>query len=237
MKEILKNEEMLKHQFWKDTTPLGHLAQDYMKTLIAGDRHEAGRLILDAVEKGAAVRDIYLRVFQPAQLEVGRLWQANIISVAQEHFCTYVTQMVMSQMYPMIFSSKKNGKKLVATSVAGELHEIGIRMVADFFEMEGWDTYYLGASSPQESIVETVVERGADLLAVSATITFNLEAAMSLVRRVRADEACKSVKILVGGRLFNVAPDLWLQVGADGYAADAQQAIEVANRWLAEREI
>ena len=42
---------------------------------------------------------------------------------------------------------------MVATCIGGELHEIGIRMVADFFEMEGWDTYYLGANTPADAVV------------------------------------------------------------------------------------
>lgn len=69
-----------------------------------GERGVAGRLILNAVEQGTPVKDIYLWVFQPTQ------------------------------------------------------HEIGMRMVADFFEMEGWDTYYLGANTPTRSILQTIVD-------------------------------------------------------------------------------
>ncbi|MDZ7776615.1 MAG: hypothetical protein U5L09_13885 [Bacteroidales bacterium] len=54
----------------------------------------------------------------------------------------------MSQLYPYIFNSQRVGKSMVAATVGGELHEMGIRMVADFFEMEGWDTWYLGANAP-----------------------------------------------------------------------------------------
>ena len=59
---------------------------------------------------------------------------------------------------------------MVAACAASELHEIGVRMAADFFEMEGWDTFYLGANTPAESVIRTLVERKADVLAVSATI-------------------------------------------------------------------
>ena len=118
------------------------LAVSYLNTLLAGDSHLANQLILDAVRHGFGVKDIYLHVFQPCQQEIGRLWQMNRISVAQEHFCTVVTQTIMSQLYPYIFATEKNGRRLVATSVSGELHEIGMRMVADFLEMEGWTTYY-----------------------------------------------------------------------------------------------
>ena len=88
------------------------------------------------VEQGTPARDIYLQVFQPAQREVGRLGQTNRISVALEHYVTAATQPIMSQLYPRIFSPEKTGRRLIATCVGGELHEIGVRMVADFFEMD-----------------------------------------------------------------------------------------------------
>jgi MerR family transcriptional regulator, light-induced transcriptional regulator len=129
--------------FLKVDEPQYELAKKYLDTLIAGERQMASKVILDAVDEGIAIKEIYLNVFQKTQLEVGRLWQIGQISVAQEHFCTATTQMVISQLYPYILSSKKSGYSLVATCVGDGLHEVGMRMVADFFEMSGWDTYFL----------------------------------------------------------------------------------------------
>src|ERR1044072_7031396 len=168
--------------------PHAALASEYIEALLAGHRQEASRLVLEAVDNGVSVRDVYLHVFQRSQREVGRLWQLNRLSVAQEHYCTAATQLVMSQLYPRIFSSERNGHTLVATCVAGDLHEIGLRMVADFFEMEGWDTFYVGANAPTASVVQTVVERGADVLAVSATITSHVRALRELIAAVRGGE-------------------------------------------------
>lgn len=206
------------------------LATKFLKLLLNGERHVASRLILDAVESGVAVKDIYLHVFQPSQRELGRLWQLNQISVAQEHYCTAATQLIMAQLYPQIFRTEKNGRKIVATSIGGELHEIGVRIIADFFEMEGWDTYYLGANSPTAAIVQAIADRRADILAVSATMTFHIRAVESLIATVRASGDSNDVKVLVGGYPFNLEPELWKRVGADAYAADASQAIAVASR-------
>jgi len=208
------------------------LAQKYLDFLLQNNRRQASRLILDTVEKGVTVHDIYLKVFQPVQHEIGRLWQTNQISVAQEHFCTAATQMIMSQLYPYIFTSEKNGHKLIATCVGGELHEIGVRMVADFFEMDGWDTYYLGANTPAESIIQTIEAVKGDILAVSASMTFNINETRRLIDKVKDADPGKRVRVLVGGRPFNLAQDLWQSVNADGYAPDAQKAIQVAGMLL-----
>ncbi len=209
--------------------PLADLAEQYLALLLRGERHKASRVILEAVEAGTAVKDIYLDVFQRTQKEVGRLWQMNQVSVAQEHYCTAATQFIMSQLYPYIFSTARVGRCFVATCVGGELHEMGVRMVADFFEMDGWDTYYMGANTPTESILQTIAERQVDVLGISATMTFHVSIVADLIKRVRASEIGRDVKILVGGYPFNVAPELWHQIGADGSAYDAQQAVDLAN--------
>ena len=212
--------------------PLAALAHQYLSALLRGERHLASQLILDAVARDTPVRAVYLHVFQPALYEIGRLWQTNRISVAQEHYCTAATQLIMSQLYGKIFSSERNGHTLVATCVSGDLHEIGARMVTDFFEMEGWNTFYIGANAPTPSVVATVLERKADVLAISATITYHVTAVEELIAAVRRSPAGPSVKILVGGYPFNLAPDLWRKIGADGSAADAQGAIALATRLI-----
>lgn len=212
--------------------PLDALARRFLDALLAADRFSASQMILDAVRRGVSVADIYLHVFQRTQREIGRLWQTNRISVAQEHFCTAATQLVMSQLYPYIFTGERKERRIVVACVGGELHEIGARMVADFFEMKGWDSYFLGANTPPNSILRTVEERRADVLALSATMTFHVSQVTGMIRDLRTASTLPT-RVLVGGYPFNLAPDLWRKTGADGYAPDAESAIVEAGRVLA----
>lgn len=211
---------------------LARSAMRYVDLLLAGDRQQAGLLIHDLVLDGVSIHDIYLKIFQPAQREIGRMWQTNQISVAKEHYCTAATQMIMSQLYPHIFSAQRRGLSMVVTCVESELHEIGARMVADFFEMDGWDTYFLGANTPAKGIVRTLVERNARILAISATMSFHVEKVVELIQDVRNAGLDRKVKIIVGGYPFNLSPNLWKTVGADGYAIDAQQAVILAESFF-----
>jgi len=205
------------------------LARDYLAALLHGERHTASRLILTSVEEGTSVKDVYLFVFQRAQREIGRLWQSNEISVAQEHYCTACTQMIMSLLYPRIFSTERNGRRLVSTCVSGDLHEIGVRMVSDFFEMEGWDTFFLGANTPMSGTLQQVNDRKPHVLAISATMSYHVQPVADLIAATRA--AGNPPRILVGGAPFNAVAGLWKDVGADGYARDAAEAIVVAEDW------
>lgn len=210
--------------------PLAELAGDYLAALLAADRQSASRLILGAVGQGVSVRDIYLHVFQPSQHEVGRLWQANAATVAQEHFCTAATQLIMAQLYPYIFATAKTGRRLVATAVPGELHEIGLRMVTDLLELDGWDTHYLGANMPAEGVARFVAERQAHVVAISATLAAHVSQVADLISALRAGPRPFAAKIIVGGYPFNLVEGLWAQVGADGFARNAHEAGAVAAR-------
>lgn len=211
--------------------PLDTLSRQYLDLLLQPDRRAASEIILAAVQSGVHPRYIYTQVFERTQREIGRLWQTNQISVAQEHFCTAATQMIMSQLYPYIFSGERKNHRVVVACVGGELHEIGARMVADFFEMDGWDSYFLGANTPPGSVLQTVLDRQADILAISATMTFHVNKVTDIIHSVR-ENAALSTKILVGGYPFNLSTDLWRKVGADGYAIDADSAVKEAQRLL-----
>ena len=202
------------------------LARDYLDRLLRGDRREAGRLVLEEVEAGMDLKDVYLDVFQPVLWEVGRLWEINEITVAEEHYCTAATQLVMSQLYPHLFGGERSGLSMVATCVGGDLHEIGVRMVSDFFEMDGWDTLYLGANTPAEDIAMAVEKHGAHLLALSVTLDSHLDAAREALDAVDPLRQ-RGLKVLVGGAPFRTKPELWSEIGADGFGRDAREAVEV----------
>jgi methylmalonyl-CoA mutase cobalamin-binding domain/chain len=214
--------------YFDESSIQGKNASDYLKILLEGDRKKAINMINDLISKGISIKTLYLEIFQPVQKEIGRLWQRNKITVAQEHFATGITQMIISQLYPEIFNTKKNGKIIVAACVGNELHELGIRMVSDFLELSGFDTYYLGANTPASSIIKYIIEKKANILAISATMMVHLDGIKNIVELIRKSPA-KDVKILVGGYSFNLIPNLWKKIGADGYAKDADSAIEIAK--------
>jgi MerR family transcriptional regulator, light-induced transcriptional regulator len=222
--------------FITETNPLQNVAADYLNLLLNGERREASNLILNTVHTGVSVKEIYLNIFEPTQKETGRLWQMSQITVAQEHFITAATQMIMSQLYPFIFSSNNNKHKIIVACISGELHEIGARMVADLFEMDGWNSYYYGANTPQSSLISAIQHFKPDVLAISATMVFNLSSVSELISKVKSEALQHKMNILVGGYPFLLADKLWESIGADGFATDAIGAIQTANQLLAKGE-
>jgi MerR family transcriptional regulator, light-induced transcriptional regulator len=217
----LTNELPIAPSFLDPNSPLADLASNYFEALQVGDRRKASRILLDAASRGVAVSDIYLEVLQPTQYEIGRLWQKGEMSVAEEHFCSAVTRTVMSQLFPYLESPQVSRSVIVATAIGD--HDIGLRMLCDLLEEDGWTTYYLGGNMPTESVLKALADREAKLLAISVTMTFDLNELSELIQQVRACHP--DVEIVVGGYPFKVDENLWRSVGADGSASDARLAV------------
>lgn len=200
----------------------------YLAALRRGSRRDALAVVDDALAAGIPVRTLYLDVFQPAMHEIGRLWQENQITVADEHLATAITQLAMSRLYEELFGDRVDaGPLLVAACAEHERHELGLRMICDLLELEGWDTVFLGASVPVEDLVAMVTERRPAVVALSAAITPHLSRVREAVDAIRAALPEDSPVIAIGGRAFAADPELARRMGADLTARDA---VEVAER-------
>jgi methanogenic corrinoid protein MtbC1 len=213
---------------------IAKLATEYTNILLTGERAAAYTLITDALSNQVSIRDIYLNVFKPGLYEVGRMWQSGLITVAHEHFFTAATQFMMSEMYPQIHKNvKKNGGTAVAACVAGELHEVGLRMCADLLELAGWRTWYLGANMPAMSIIEITREKKAQLLILSMCLPINGPELRELIATVR-NQLGDTVKIIIGGYSISADPVYAASFGADAVAIDAGEITAIADRLLGE---
>ena len=209
--------------------PLIPLAENYLERLLAGDREGATELILENVREGVNVPGIYMEVFQPVLKEVGRLWSRREVEVAVEHFVSTVTESIMSQIIPLAPHSEPNGLTVIGMTVCGELHEIGIRMVTDFFKMNGWKAYYLGTGICSRDVVRAVERYQPDLLALSVTMDQHVNMLNYFIEGVRSAQVDKKLKIIAGGPPLRSNPKLVEQYGIDATAHDARSAVRVAS--------
>ena len=212
-----------------DTTAT--LLDRYLAAQLKGQRQEALRLLVEeGVGAGISVPDLQLKVISPAQREIGRLWQENRITVAQEHLATAISQLVMAQLYRHLPRDPPNGKRVTVACVEGELHEVGARIASDFLEMSGFDVEFLGANVPTDSLVRWVEDAHPDLLCLSATMSFHLPALQEAIERVRA--VAPALPIAVGGHAFEWARGLEDRLGVTFYGKDARALVAGACREL-----
>lgn len=233
----LSNVEFDYPSYLKKDNPYFELMQQYLEAATEGNKRRATELITNAVTSGVNIQDIYINVFQPVQYEVGRLWQMGKLTVAQEHYITALTQVIMSHLYQYIFNNNTTKKlyRFVGTCVSNEIHEMGIRMVADLLEENGWDTHYLGANLSVDEIIKLVDQLKPTVIGLSASTTINISSVELVIREITRHFGKDRAYIIVGGYPFNLVPDLWKSIGADGYSKDAREAVALCNRLMYRR--
>ncbi len=202
------------------------LMHTYLQTMLAGDRQLAHSLIIDAFHDGLSLRAIYLDVFQPALYEVGRLWERGAISVAQEHLATAITQGVLASIYAAVPVAPRKPQRAVVACLRGNYHEIGARMMADFLQSSGYDTLFLGANTPDDSLLELISQQRPEIIGLPSTMTSQVQGVQSTIMQIRGDFASFHPTILVGGMAFNAVDGLWKKVGADVWGRDAGEALD-----------
>ncbi|GJM24551.1 MAG: hypothetical protein DHS20C16_09660 [Phycisphaerae bacterium] len=205
----------------------------YLTAILESDRVAAESIVLATLDRGVSVPEIYENILAPAQVRLGQMWHRGEISVADEHFGSATTRAVMSQLRPRFKRSDTNGRLVVGTSTPGDLHEIGLQMVVDLFEMDGWSVVYLGANTPIADVIELLKRRKPNLLALSVSTALMLRDAGELIESVRADSDVAQTKLLIGGPPFKSVDGLWQELGADGCACSSTEAVKVGNTLVA----
>lgn len=172
----------------------------YFNNLIKGAKNECATIVDDMINSNVPVDTIYTQLFQHSLYQVGDYWEKNKISVATEHMATAITENLMIRLQPQLFTTERTGKKAVIACVANEYHQVGAKMIADIFEMNGWDGYFIGANTPTAELIRFLENQNPDLIGLSLSIFFNLPELKSTIAQIR--QRFPNMPILVGGQAF-----------------------------------
>ena len=209
----------------------GRLALNYLQDILDGNGAQASRRIVQAVEQGLSAEHAYIDVLLAAQKEIGRLWHASDVSVAEEHLVSMTTQKTMAIIAYVAPRAPENGATVVSACVAGNAHDIGARALSDLYYLSGWRSIFLGADVPVADLPTALNAYNAAVITLTATLTTQADQAAEAVRLIHA--GCeRPVKVLVGGALFDEAPELAQEIGADAYSADLREAVQLSATFL-----
>jgi MerR family transcriptional regulator, light-induced transcriptional regulator len=215
----------------------GDLAGYYLELALADGHDEAVDLVLAS---GLTPQDVLLHLLEPAQVELGRRWERDDVSVAQEHETTALTQRVMALLRGRRRRVAPNGRSVLTAAVGEELHSVGLEMVTDLLGLAGWSVEQAPGAVEHTTVVEQVARTRPDVVALSVTLLSHVVELRSVIEALKSDERTRHVPVVVGGRPFRRDPALAGLVGADAWAADGRGAVEACRRaveGLAERHV
>ena len=177
--------------------------QKYFNFLLKGKRKECTKIVQYLLNQDIDIQILYIDLFQKSLYEVGELWEYNKISVAKEHLVTAITEGLINLVYPKLFENETTfiNKSVVISCSANEFHQIGGKMVADVFELHGWDSHFLGANTPVNNMLEYIQDEKPDLVGLSVSVFFNMTSLKTGIEAVKSN--FPNMDIFVGGQAFN----------------------------------
>ena len=200
------------------------------EAIIRGLKTEAGKLAREALAEENELTLVEKHLI-PALDQVGEGYEAGKLFLPQLLSAAQAAQAVFEVIRTSIANKGgvpvKKGKLIVAT-VQGDIHDIGKNIVKTVLENYGYEVLDLGRDVPPEDIVKAVTEQNVGLVGLSALMTTTLPAMVETVRQLHT--LPDPPVTFVGGAV--VTPEFAQQMGADYYAKDARQSVEIARKVL-----
>lgn len=200
------------------------LYREFIPYLESGNKQRCVQIVLDwLTEKKIDIVTLYSEILAPALINQNSQPVNNIPGVWGEHLKTSIIRTIIECCYPFIIRENKEKNvpqtkgKVVIACPPEELHEIGARMVSDYFTLCGFDSVFIGANTPQNDIIDAIKYIRPVYVAFSVTNHFNLVAAKAVVKKAMdlKKETDQSFILIVGGNAFKRNPNLYNEIGAD----------------------
>jgi len=200
---------------------LHRLMPEFLKLAESEDREKCVAWALEKVRTNELdIVTLYSEILAPSLNDMKCKDSEAAVCIWKEHVRSSIVRTVIESCYPRVLKeraargAKNTGVKAVVVCPSEELHEIGARMVADFFTLCGYEVTFVGANTPLDDFLAAVDFIRPKYVCVSVTDHYNLVAARKVITKIRA-KAGKDVTIIVGGRAFRTNPETAKNMGAD----------------------
>jgi len=206
------------------------IVKEIYQGILEGQNKAVEAKVQAALQAGANPKTVLEEGMIAAMAEVGRLFEAGEYYVPEMLVSARAMQAGLALLKPHLKEAKvESAGKVAIGTVKGDLHDIGKNLVAMMLEGAGFEIMDLGTDVSPEKFAGVAQE--VDIVALSALLTTTMPNMKSIIEAVRASEAGKKVKVIIGGA--PVTESFAQQIGADGYASDASRAVSVAKGLLA----
>ena len=207
------------------------LLDDFLKPLAEENKEKCIEWVRQKLDSGEMdILTLYTEILMPAQNQLV-CWQDETLCIWKEHVRTSIIRTIIEFCYPYVVKERDakfggaNGRKVLIGCPSEEYHEIGARMVADYFTLLGFDVVFVGANTPQKEILDAIKHVKPEYIGISVTNFYNLVAANRLgeeLARIRKDNEL-DFKIIVGGNAFRSNPEAKEEIGADALIQTFQE--------------
>lgn len=202
--------------------------------IIDGDKETTLKWVESALAAGLSPAEILQDGMIAAMDEVGRLFEGGEIFVPEMLVAARAMKAGLELLRPLLVKSGiEPAGTVVLGTVAGDMHDIGKNLVGMMLEGAGYEIIDLGINVAPEAFIKAIKD-GNDIIGMSALLTTTMISMDKTIRAIEAAGLRDQVKIIVGGA--PVTAEFAQQIGADGYADDASQAVTLVKSLVAKHK-
>jgi methanogenic corrinoid protein MtbC1 len=203
--------------------------QKYIEPLLAGDRNVCRTVVENSLAHGISPVDLLTNLIWPAMEQIQQLYRDDRISVTSLNLATRLNRALTDQLTARLPRGASKGKKVLIFCGDDEPEELGGQICADLFESDGWTVKFAGGGIPEDEVLWMIGHDRPDLLVMFGTLPAGVPAVRKLIDYLREVNSCPEMQIMCCGGIYKRAEGLAEEIGADLFAPDAHEAIEVAN--------
>ncbi|HEX6130512.1 MAG TPA: cobalamin-dependent protein [Actinomycetota bacterium] len=202
------------------------------RALIAADRDVALAATTRLIDGGVDPTVVLEDAMAVAMFDLGEMWKRGEVFLPEVVASAEVFKQCNAIVEPALMASRDPDAEanalVVLATVKGDLHDLGKNMVGAMLRTSGFDVMDLGKDVNADTIVATIREHAPTIVGLSALLTTTVPYQETVIRRIESEGLRERVKVMVGGA--PVTPEWADRIGADGYANNAPEAVEVARK-------
>ena len=207
--------------------------------MVLADEVDACAAFVGALrERGIGLEQVYLGLIAPAARRLGTMWEGDDCDFAQVTLGLWRLQNLMFDLAPQLPAAwaarPDSPRRALLAAAPGSQHTLGLLMVSEFFRRAGWDVWSDPCAS-EGDLTALVRSEWFDLIGLSVGMDGHVEPLGSVILGLRRASRNPTVGIMVGGPILAGRPRLTSEVAADFSAADAREAVERAEAFVALR--
>jgi MerR family transcriptional regulator, light-induced transcriptional regulator len=183
---------------------IGDLSERYLQALRESNAKLALAIADEALDAGADIATIHSQLIGPAMKTIGELWERDVISVADEHLATEISERVAARVFWRALNGRpRRCERVVMAAIQGEQHALGLRLAADVLDSAGFDVLYLGANLPLTALLQTCRAHRPNVLGLTVSMPLNIPTLAWEVSQIRMLEC--PPRVMIGGRVAETA--------------------------------
>lgn len=202
------------------------------RAIMKGEEDLAADLVAEALNTGESAQSILQNALIQSMNEIGYLWNQGEVFLPEVMGSAQIFQKAADYLEPYLIADGNQEKlgTIVLGTVYGDLHNLGKNLVAVMLRTAGFHVVDLGVNVPGETFIEEAKKHHAQIIALSALLTTTMVEQKLLIENLMEAGCRKQFKVMVGGAPISRK---WAEdIGADGYARNAGEAVEMAKKLL-----